>query len=349
MPEEKNQDLVLEISEPIVEENITEETFNEEGLIPEEIAMAKEHGLIKDKKEKEDGEHKVDTGTETEDNPEVKEKVKEEEVENPTFDDVEKKEDLIEKYNPNEKALYWKWKSDKKKRQVAEQEREEFKAKYELDSVKNISSKNKLDKIKSALEGGGEITIETLQSIIDGQEATKDDGDRPLTKKDLEEIESAKATERERLEKRTKQVEERLTSIENIGKTKHPEFDKISDLAQEITRADKSGTYQKILTEAFVDLEMDEDEVIDRIVTLAKLSPKFKDVGKVVSPEDKEKADRVLKNSKKQINSASLTPKGNKRAVSEDDLTVDDAAQLSTDQWLKLKDSTRQRLLGKIP
>ena len=96
----------------------------DEELSPGEIELAKKHGLIvADEKEKlEDGKIEVEDG-EHKELPDAKAKEddgKKEEVENPTFDQVEADEKLIDKYDKNGKALYWKWKTDKHKRQEAQ-------------------------------------------------------------------------------------------------------------------------------------------------------------------------------------------------------------------------------------
>ena len=124
MPDKENAGSTTEEqSFEIAEETKQTEESTEidlEGADPREVEMAKEHGLVP--KEEDNGEHKEQSEPKTtEDTKKQAEEGSEEEVEDktPTFEETEDNEELVDKYNPNEKALYWKWKNDKKKRQDA--------------------------------------------------------------------------------------------------------------------------------------------------------------------------------------------------------------------------------------
>jgi hypothetical protein len=81
-----------------------------------------------------------------------------------------------------------------------------------------------------------------------------------------------------------------------------------------------------------------------KVVTIAKLSSKY---GKEsASVEKKESVEKVIDNSKKKVSSASIGSSGGRRTIVEDDLTVEDAARLSADQWTRLSQQTRKRILG---
>lgn len=325
-----------------IEENISEPeptAFAVDGLLPEEVEMAKEHGLLKeveekskedlrtkdDGSEKETDEHEEQPEPEAEEDTseEVKTDEKEEKVgEHPTFDDVEKDEGKLKKYNKNEQALYWKWKTDKKKKQAAIREKEELRAKYELDKVRGISLAQKIEKIQEALKG--EVTVEQLQSII---------GEKIEEPKEEKEDKSAEIERAERIE---------LT--EKIGNSRYDNFEELTQLAAEVVQTKK--TYQKALEAAFTDPNLDESDLVEEVVALAKLHPNY---GKKEEPKSEKKTedtkvDRAIKNSKKKISSAAVGS-GTKRNISPEDLTVDDAAKLSPEQWSKLPDRVRERLL----
>ena len=76
-----------------------------------------------------------------------------------TFEDVETNEKLLDKYSKNEKALYWKWKNDKRKRQDAVAKVDELKAELELKQVKDNLSNTKLKKIRRGLQRWQKLTL----------------------------------------------------------------------------------------------------------------------------------------------------------------------------------------------
>lgn len=339
---EKSEDQekpLIEIAEDVVEE--TPEIDLSELSAPER-AMAEKHG-IKETKKEENGELKIN-------NSDAKEGVVEEKKEPvveqlPTFEDIENDEKHLEKYNANEKALYWKWKNDKRKRQDAQKKADELQARIELETVKDRASAIKLKKISDALRSpDGEITVEQLTRIIEGDSETREDDRQPLTRADLDKIETEKKQKLEEQDRQSKEQKERLAIAENIGKTKYKNFDDLVNLAKEVVLEDKTGTYQEILNLALSDPNFDEEKLIDRVVTIAKLSSKY---GKEsASAEKKEKVEKVIDNSKKKVSSASIGSSGGRRTIAEDDLTVEDGARLSADQWIKLSPQTRKRLLG---
>ena len=359
--EPENKVEIEEVSQP------EPTAFATKGLLPEEIEMAKTHGLIEEEKvddkskertkddgsessekgsedehtERTESETEEDTGSEEDKETEDKDGEGEEKEVKPTFEDVEKDENSLKQYNPNEQALYWKWKADKKKRQNAQKEAEELRAKFELNQVKDSAYKIKLKKISDALRGES-VTVEALQSII-GEQQTED-GSTPITKSDLERIEAEKEERQKAEERLNQQRAERIKLAEEIGKSKYNNFDDLTDLARKVVESDKSGTYKDILQAAFADDNIDEENLVERVVTLAKLHPEF---GKKKSPEKSEKTDvdRAIKNSKKKISSAAVGHGGGKRTISYDDLTVEDAARLSTDQWRELPEEVRHKLL----
>ena len=132
---------------------------------------------------------------------------------------------------------------------------------------------------------------------------------------------------------------------EKIGKAKYDKFDDITVLAKEIIANDKSRTYQKLIDDSFMNDDVDEDMLVERVVSIARMNPKFNEVMNQVAPEKKAEVDRVLNNSKKKVSSASLNGASGKRIISEKELTVEQASKLSAEQWAKLKPETQKRIL----
>ncbi len=312
-------------------EGSPEEGFSIEGLDVREIDLAKKSGLVKEKEtieiEVDDGTNKEQSDATTEDK-----KTKTEEIESPTFEQVEADEKLVEKYGKNEKALYWKWKTDKHKRQEAQNEVKALNEKLKEAVDSGISGK-KLAKIREMLKDPDTLTQEALISVLD---------EKIEPEKKPNELDNAQAIQQK--------VAIKAQFAEKIGSAKYDKFDEISNLAKEIITADKSGTYQKLIDESFLNDDVDENMLVERVVSIARMSPKFNDVVNKVATEAKENADRVIKNSNKKISSASVTGAGGKRVISESELTVEQAAKLSSEQWAKLKPDTRKRILmGKNP
>lgn len=316
------QDGELQITvEPEAEASHKEEAYDIEGLTDGEIELAKEQGFYKEE-EKKDGEHEKQSETKPEENSNEKE-----EVEEPTFEDVEKDEKLIDKYNKNEKALYWKWKTDKQKRQEAQERAKSLEEKLKEAVDSGVSGK-KLAKIKELLNNPDSLTIEALQEAIDAQI-------EPDKKPD--EIDNAQVIQQK--------VATKAMFAEKIGQAKYENFDAISKLAKEIILADTSKMYQKIIDESFLNDDVDENMLVERVINIARLSPKFNEVVNQVKPEEKENIDRVLQNSKKKVSSASVNGASGRRIISESELTVKQAEKLSKEQWNKLKPETVKRLL----
>lgn len=341
MPEdtkENTEQETVEITETI---DVAEPTaFATDGLLPQEVEMAKEHGLVKEPKDdkevkEEKDEQQKQPETEAEDN---KDEVK------PTFEQVEIDEDSLKKYNKNEQALYWKYKSDKKKRQRAQKDLEEYKATYDLGTLKE---RNKIKKISEALSNK-DITVEALQEIIGGTTEKADDA--PVTRSDLKELKAEEDRENKKLSDAEEERKERIETAENVGYSKYgkEEFEELTRLTTEYVNTPAGKTYKKLLETSFNDTDVSEDVIADQVATIAKLNPNFGKKKEEVKEEPKKEeteADRAIKNSKKKISSAAVASSSSKRRISEDDLTPDTAETLSPSQWSKLKPSTRKRLL----
>ena len=323
MSEEKsNEEAQDQVEIEEVTEEVVDEGFDIEGLSDGELEMAKDQGLIKEGDGEDDGDVEKD---ETVEKDEKKEEVVENE--NPTFEDAEKDEKLVDRYNKNEKALYWKWKTDKHKRQEAQNDLKELR-----DSVKDlkggVGSNKKLDAISKLLtEDQDSLTIEELQRIINETvEEVKEDVVKP-------EVVAEKQTTR-------------LDFTEKIGRAKYDKFDEYAQLAKEV--AAKSKVHSKAIFELISDDSVDESLLVEELVSLAKLHPKFKEVTDSVDPEDKKKVDRVVKNSKKKVSSAAISGSKGRRIISEDELTCEQAERLPQAKWDKLKQSTRTRVMKGI-
>lgn len=327
------------VDAPEVKEEVTVIT---ENLPPEEKALAEKHGLIKKDTPKE----------------EVKDEKKEVTDQKPSFEEVEKDEkNLVKKYGANEQALYWKWKHDKKERQTAQAERD-------LTAIKARSLENKLNeinggyevtktqvkKVRDLLAGpADEITVEALQAIL-AEPKKVDDENRPLTKKDLVSLQEEKSKATEEEQKKQEFINNRVKGADEVGKAKFDNYEQVADMVQEVLEGKvelpkyvKPANLAKTLVEMLADEKIEYDEIADWLMDTAKLNPKFgkKTEGK---KETKENIERILDNASKQKSSASLGSGNGRRFVSEDDLTIDDAAKLTAESYRNLSQKTRDRL-----
>jgi len=338
MSETQTEEKVQEKEEVVIFDEVEttdlkEKEFDIGGLLPEEVEMAKEAGLVKEKEEP-NGDNKEQSELKTDDNTESEE-VKDDET--PTFDEVEKNEDLKEKYNKNEKALYFKWKSDKRKRQQSTKLAEDLQNKLNFNQAKDNAYKAKLDQARELL-GKDDLTIEQLQEVL---------GKAEEIAKSEEDIKQEVVDELKNKQSVSQADQDRTELAEEIGRSKYEDFDDKSKIVAKLLASDKTGFYQDILNATFDNKNIDEEGLADRVYKLADIG---KDLGlKLDKPEPKtnEKVDRAIKNSKKKISSAAVSSGGGKRAVSHDDLTQDDVPGMSQEQWNKLPDAVQDRLLGK--
>jgi hypothetical protein len=328
-----------QVKEPIVidlpQSEETDTGFDTEGLIPQEIQLAEKHGLIDNEEKKVEDEHKeqpeptTEKDTGTEEKEETKEK-QEEVVKHPEYEDVEKDENLLKHYNKNEQALYWGKKGEIKKRQRIQKEFEEFKADAELRQVKDRAYIEKIKKLDELLSGNqDDITIEAIRSVIGPKNAVA-----------IEEAQQPKADPSEKERQFIQARAEKLKIAEKIGMARYPKFKEMADLAKEVIISDKSETYKRLIDSDYNNPDTDEETFVERVVSIARINPKFNELEKSV-----EKPKAKVEDFKKKTSSASISSGGGHRTVSEDDMTPDDAINLTTAQWKGLSEKTKKRLL----
>ena len=347
MEDQKNS---VEIEIPI--ENTEETVYETEGLSKEELVMVEKHGLIPKEEEKAD-EHKkqpkvdtkndsVDKGTETE-----KEEDDGEVLDPNSFEDMDEvfdkdEEKFHKKFTSNAKALYFQNKKNKNLRQELQKELDIYRAEKELGSIKDSVSSKKLAKINEMLANPENLTIESLQDIL-GIQSKDTDGSEKISRAELE---RELAEKREIEESNNQAYRNRVALAEQIGRSKYDNFEQIATLAQEVISADRTGLKQKLLSEVFTNKNIDETEIVNAVIEIAQFSSKFKDVVNNASSSDKENVNRAIKNSKKQVSSASISSSSNRKVINHDDLTIADIASMTTEQYMKIPKKVRERVLS---
>lgn len=328
---------------------VVEDKIDIAELSPEEQSMAEENGVVPK-------------------NVVVENKESIEKVDNKkkSFEDMEKNENTIGEYTKNEQALYFKWKSDKKARQEAQAERDlkivqEKVLRTELDKAREEGNLTvgKLNAINKLLNGDPEdITIEAIQEILAANVKKAVEEEKPLTKSDLLAIEAEKAEKEKAVAESNKNFVTRMNTLEEYGKTKFEDYDEViasakevldgkAELPEVIDRADIA----RRLVEKINDFKNDEDDISDFVLGIAKLNPNYgkkkvesgkSEGSKKVSSED---IDKIVKNAAKGASSATVNGGNARRVVSHDNLTIEDAAKLTPEQYMKLPKEVRTRLL----
>lgn len=228
----------------------------EADLSPQEIEMGRKSGLIveekpvddkggeKDPNEEEDaeGDHAVDKEKQA-----AAKKAAEDEAKKKKFEPKPWEKDIpddekqkLAGYNANETALYWKQKRDKWKRQQAEAERDHLKAQAAY-------WKGKAEAAAKASEDALKVIKAPAEAPKDGEDAAPDpfaedaekaNGDKPLTRADLDRIEKEKAEKAEKAEAERKarvaEVSKMLDEQEFSFKEEHPDFDGVFKHTEDI-------------------------------------------------------------------------------------------------------------------
>ena len=312
----------------------TVDEASEAGLTQAEIDMGKESGDIVDEKPEE----KKEVVEDKKDDEKKEEKPVVEDTKD-TEDEIdpEKEAEQVAEYTPNEKAQYFQRKKERSKRQKADRKSEllEIKLKAEKEKVALLQSGKKVD------------DIDDLDADLDA-DLNGDKDDDVLTKGDLRKIEEKKATDGKAKREEARVLETSINERHAEAKLKDANFDNYCDLANEVMKRDEKegGAYgMKLLQLA----GNPEGNLAGYIKQLAKLHEDFGNVseGKTVKTDDKENsgAKKIIDNASKRTTSAAVGGGNGRRIVSEDDLTVQDAATLSDDAYAKLSPATRERLL----
>ncbi len=310
----------IEIVEETQEDSQDQEVDLSE-LSSDDVDLINKHELVPKEEETEDGkkekvEKKEDDSTDEEQDDKTI----------PSFEDVEKDEKLVDKYDKNAKAFYWKWKTDKHKRQEAQKELTELKERLESSKTNSVSQK-KLEKIATLVnEGKDDLTIESLQAVIN-EKVEEEQVSGPIKPEDV-----------------AKKVNTKLMFAEKIGTAKYDNFIEIANIANEMFN--ENVTYKNIITDAINSDGIDENQLVETLVSIAKLSPKYKDIGVETPKEIDEKTNRVIKNSKKKISSASVGGSTSRRVVSYKDLTLQQLVNLPSEKYNKVPKNIRDKLLS---
>lgn len=309
--------------------DVTEETMRDEGFLDEEIDLAIKHNIIK--KGQKDGEHDgKQPDAAKKDDP----KVDQSKIDLESLDSFEKVHEIYEKHPDkfrqlptNVKALYHNSKGLYKKAKVEEQKRIDVEKKFEYDSLKQKAAEIKLGRVREALKKDN-LTVEDIESIL---------GDGVQEKK-AEEVKEPEVD-------RTQMIQMRIAEVDKLGRVEHEDFDRLVALAQQVVQA--KPRQLRLLQDALNDDATSEKEIVDLVVDIARLHNDFEKKAEKEQPvkaQIDEKVDRMVKNSQKKPTSASIGGGTGSRTKSFDEITPEDVARMSLEEYKKLPEPVRRRL-----
>jgi len=332
-----------EIQEIEIEQEEQEEVSTE-GLSPEEMEMAQSHGIVK-KDQTEETETEKTATEEVETEEAVAEKKEEEE---PSFEEMDetlnkRPDDFHKNFDKNAKALYFKQKKYKQRAQEAEAEKE-------LLQMKLKELQQKVDTIDQSGEKKDDDDIFTDEP----------EGEKPVTMSELKKLASEEQKreqeKQQTISRQAKRIKETLDLQEAEARTKYEDFDQVMVLAKDVITKGlipkdlplTAEELQQKYTQKMINME---EDLADFAYRIGKLHPNYgKEVEEKkeesVAPKNKD-IEKMLKNAEKPSSSANIGGgAGGKRKVSVEDITIEEAAKLTTQQWRALPEKVRQRLLA---
>lgn len=319
------------------------EDLKSDGVSPKEIELYRKHGLL----DESEGYTKEVKKSE-EPNTEVSAKEEEKPFDLDSLDSFDKVHNIYEtapekfrELPKHVKALYHNSKGLYKKAKEEGQRRQEIESEYEFSKAKEKGAIDVLNKVAKMLEDPDSLTVEALEAIVKGEK--KPPEDVFVTREELEN----KKKEEEGYAQIQRHIQDKVSEAEKLGKSLHPDFERYIDLAKEV--GSKKPIYLDLLNNILLDKSKTESDIVDAVVDIAHLHPKFNDSKKSNSssqqpPENN--ADRALRNANKAKTSASIGGGSGRKFVSEEELTSEDAVHMSITQWRKLSPETRRRLKG---
>lgn len=339
----------------VVDDTQVDEVGNDsDSLSPAEIEMAKKHSINVHGESKPEVEKKPESVNKAA-NKDTDNEIPVEDLDSfeKLHDIYEKRPDSFYKLPKNIKQLYHSQKGLYKRMKDEEEKRKKVEDEFGLKKIQDSVARIKLDRIKNRLSNPEGLTVEELQELLDEKREAeaKDDKNKPLTVKDLEDIkakesqekEEQTAAERERqanVVRKIKATEEFANeNISDLTAGKYNNFDDVVTLAKELVAS--KPRYGKQIAEA-INGDMDEKEIADVILDIARLNPKW---GASVQKSD-EKVDKIVKNAAKQTTSASLTGgRGSREIHISEDMDPEEAARV----WDKIPRDMRHKILRKLP
>lgn len=261
----------------------------------------------------------------------------------------EQEHEALSNFNKNEKALYWKQKKEKQKRQEAQTDRDYYKMQLNAKAKELEAMKAKLAKKKSVDD---DLDLDDDIDIDESEQVSEDE--KPLTKKDLEEMNAQQqlyAHEKQAAQDRVDLQEQEAISTLFDGDEEL--YHKIADLGKEVISAElaegEPGIFgAKMIAEA----KKKDGDVVSILLKCAKTHDKYYDVmnnhnKSETKTEEAESIKKIKKNTMKRTSSAALGGSGNGKPItSYDDMSYEQFAALPHAEYVKVPKEVRQKFLS---
>jgi hypothetical protein len=319
------------------EENLEESTQEVEETKDEldarEIEMAKKYGIIQEEPTQEEPtqEENLEESTQEveeikDENFDIKEKI------NKGENLTEEEEKKVHEWSADEKAMYWKWKGEKQKRQVVQKEREliEIKSKAKDQRIKELEELE--EKYKS-----GNYELEDENDFITREEAIK------IAEQKLEN-QNVVGNNLQQVENNYKASIAEQLSIQE--KMKNSTFEQIEKKFKELVENDTEiateaiNRYNRLGTNEYAG-----DDLINFVYRSVERSG-FK-IDNKSNKQQQEKTDRIIKNSTKPLSTASLgAAEGHSKTLEE--YQLNDFLEMSDKEYQNLSREKQEFLMRKF-
>ena len=331
------------VKEPIAQEEVEAEQVSDtmqQDFSPEEIDMAKKYGISlsqeQEEPEVEEGEEVEEQAQEQQEQPET---VEEDSQEDQILRKMEEGEDLTPEeekqthaWEPDKKAFYWKWKSEKQKRQTFAKQKElsDLKVKASAKRIQELE-----DKIKK-IESGEYQDEEDYENLTKEQAIEKAKSE--LQKKDEPDVVLSKEIDYK------KSLIDEMTLNEKI---KNPDFEQIErefmSLVEQNPQA-KNMFLDKV--QNFDGSRLAGRDLISFVYAVVEDSG-YKAQPKMVDKSVGEKTKRIIKNSTKPTPTAAIST-GSVTTRTIDEIEAADVLNMSDSEWADMSESDRERILMRI-
>lgn len=307
----------------------------EGDLDPRELATAKEMGLVVEDKKEPPAPEKEKPAEKAEvdeaDEKFILDAIKQDDI---TADDEKK---VLKKLDKVAQAYYWEKKSERRKRQQAEIDRDFTKTKLKAAEEELAKLRKPKDEIDDIFKD--ETKTETPKPAEPDPEEVKANAGMLAAKLDELDIKARQEY------KDYDDVINLAIDLSNRG------MELFKDNPKQLARARKAfNDWQSLAANALN--SNDPYTAADAAYELGKMHPDYgkqaaeHDAGEEAGTKkaDSEKVERAIRNAEKGKTSAAFTG-GSKRTVSFDDLTAADAARMTDEQYAKLPREVRERIL----
>lgn len=353
---EENKAATIEIdSKPQVEDVEAKPSIDDlkdSGLTSEEIEKGKKYGLIRDGKEEP---KKLEEPKQEKASDAAPKEKKTGNLPEFTFKTPEQEKAWLDAFGPGteQRAMYFRMKNERQQRQGAEEERDRLAIR-----LKALEEQQKIPASKASVE-------------IDENGNEIDPEDKPLTLRQLREMQQkereALEREQEETQKSGSKVAESLRSQEEYARNVYADYDDTlrlaGDLMKNLTVLIPNKWEQDRAIELMRQLQVraanaDKFGIDDYNAALisyeiGKLHPKYgqkADDGAIETPEkvnggltpEQKRLERIENNAARRSSSASVTGSPGKRVISAEDVTLQDLNDMAPEQFREFRKKNRR-------